>query len=183
MHLCSSGAFEHCRDSFGQYFKVQKQRPVVDVFHVELHPLLEGNVGAAVDLPEAGDARADGEAASMPVFVKAFVIPFGEGSGADKAHISFEDVYELGELIQAGFAEEFSDFGDAGIVVDLEDRALGFVEGFEFSLFLLCSLDHGPEFAEAESPFVEADAVLGEKDRSWRGELDEEGYEGKKGCR
>lgn len=39
---------------------------MVDVFHVQFHPLLEGNGTPAVDLPKAGDAGPDAEAATVP---------------------------------------------------------------------------------------------------------------------
>ena len=47
---------------------------MVDVFHVELHPFFEGDGTAPVDLPQAGDARADAEPAALPVLTESLVI-------------------------------------------------------------------------------------------------------------
>ena len=43
--------------------QVARQAPVVDVLHVQVHPLLEGDLVAAGDLPDAGEARAHGQPA------------------------------------------------------------------------------------------------------------------------
>ena len=37
------------------------------------------------------------------------------GAWADKAHVAFEDVPELGEFVDAGFANDVSDAGDTGV--------------------------------------------------------------------
>jgi hypothetical protein len=34
-------------------------------------------------------------------------------SGADEAHVAFEDVEEFGEFVEAGAAEEFAERGEA----------------------------------------------------------------------
>src|SRR5258708_40184846 len=49
--------------------EVLRQAPVVDVLHVEVHPLLEGDLVTTTHLPEAGQARANREAAALPRFV------------------------------------------------------------------------------------------------------------------
>jgi hypothetical protein len=48
-----SAAREHNRHGLQYELKVVRERPVVDVLHVEIHPLLEGNLIPATDLPDA----------------------------------------------------------------------------------------------------------------------------------
>lgn len=68
---------------------------VVDVFFgVEVHRF----VGAAVDLPPAGDALGNGEAGELPRFVF-FDEPGEFRPWADEAHFSFDDVEELGKFV------------------------------------------------------------------------------------
>jgi hypothetical protein len=59
--------------------KVQPDRPIVDVCLVYLHPLLEGKFIAPADLPEAGDAGLDRDAAAVEPIV---AIDLGEKWGA-----------------------------------------------------------------------------------------------------
>ena len=40
---------------------------------------------SAVDLPEAGDSRADTESSALPVRIKTIVISYGQGSGTHQA--------------------------------------------------------------------------------------------------
>ena len=48
-----------------------------------------------------------------------------EGADADHAHIAPEHVEELGEFVEAGLAEESTDFGDAWIVFAFELEVVG----------------------------------------------------------
>jgi len=148
---------------------------VIDIVHVEFHPLVKWSGASAVDLPEAGDARADAEAAALPVLIKSFVIPDWKGPGAYQAHVAFQDIKELWELINAGFSQEFSEASEARIVLDLEYRPAHLVEVCNLGEPLFGALNHGSKLEEAKSPFVKAHPLLDEKDWSWRGELDQEG--------
>src|SRR5882672_1246447 len=49
-------------DGLQKDLHVQSQSPVVDVREVQLHPLVEVDVVAAGDLPQAGEAGADAQA-------------------------------------------------------------------------------------------------------------------------
>src|ERR1019366_7284286 len=75
-------------NGFGQDFDIEAERPLVDVLHIQLHPLVEVDGAAPVDLPQAGDARADAEAAAVPVLIESLVITLGKRPGAHQAHIA-----------------------------------------------------------------------------------------------
>ena len=63
---------------------------------------------------------------------------------------------------------------DARVVGDLEDRAAHFVHGLQFVFELLGVGDHGAEFVKRERRAVEAGALLPEKDRAGRSQLDQQ---------
>ena len=95
-------------------FQIQPQGPVVNVFQIQPHPVAEiGDVVAAADLPEAGEAGFDAQAAAMRQIVKTFDFVHRQRARADEAHLAAQDVKELGKFINAEFAEEFADGRDA----------------------------------------------------------------------
>src|SRR5687768_15656792 len=50
--------------------RVERERPLVDVLEVELHPVIEAQVAAATDLPESCDTLGNTEAANEPCFTE-----------------------------------------------------------------------------------------------------------------
>jgi hypothetical protein len=48
------------------------------------------------------------ESAALPVFVEAGIVAHRQRAGADQTHVAFEDVEELGQFVDACFAEEWS---------------------------------------------------------------------------
>src|ERR1035441_6976426 len=83
------GSLHNCRDCPYQNLHVEPQRPAVDVFHVKVHPLIERDGTPTANLPKAGDAGADAEAATLPVFVEAGVVAHRQWAGTDQAHVAF----------------------------------------------------------------------------------------------
>ncbi len=165
-------------DRFQEDLDVQADGPVVDVFRVQPDDFLEVRDRApAGDLPHAGDAGLGGQAGAVVVFVFLPLV-LRRGTGAHQGHVSPEDVEELGELIQAGAADEFADAGlllpvhnpvpdDARIPVELEHHAVGVaVLGLEFLFAVLGVHVHGAEFVDRETLAVLADAGLPEEDRA-----------------
>ena len=55
---------------------------MVDILHIQFHPLVERGIAAAVHLPKAGDSWTDAEAAAVPVLVETVVIPDRKTPGA-----------------------------------------------------------------------------------------------------
>ncbi|PIT17481.1 hypothetical protein BGI32_02540 [Snodgrassella alvi] len=86
------------------------------------------------------------------------------GAGADKAHVAFEDIPELGQFVDAGFADDVADAGDAGVA---QLRHLGAV------FFGVAA--HAAEFVDAEFAAAAADAVLAEQDVTGAFEFDGDG--------
>lgn len=92
--------------------------------------------------------------------------------GADQAHVANQDVEKLGQLIQAGLSQESAYARDAGVVFNLEHRALHLVLCHQVLFAGLGVCVHGAEFIEAEITPVFSDPLLREKDRSRRIYLD-----------
>jgi len=113
--------------------EVEPEGPVIDVGGVEGDSFLEVfDAVAAGDLPEAGEAGFDAEAAALGVFFDAFDFVDREGARADEAHFASEDVEELGEFVDAEAPEPGTEVEDAGVVAGFEDGAVHFVMGGEF---------------------------------------------------
>lgn len=69
---------------------------MVDVVHIELHPLVKCGIASTADLPKAGNAWFDAESAAVNVVFKALEIPYREWPWADQAHIALQYVEKLG---------------------------------------------------------------------------------------
>lgn len=110
---------EDNRDSTPEKYEIQPDAPVMHVPAVHLYALGVVDVASAAGLPHAGDAGEDGV-----VLFDIFPIPrdffLDDGTGTNKAHFAFEDVQELGQLIEAGLSKEGTTLCDAGIVLQFE---------------------------------------------------------------
>lgn len=99
--------------------EIQPDAPVMHVPAVHLYALGVVDVAASAGLPHAGDAGEDGV-----VLLYIFPIPrdflLDDGTGTDEAHLTFEDIQELRQFIEAGLSKEGTALCDAGIVLQLE---------------------------------------------------------------
>lgn len=99
--------------------EIQPDAPVMHVPAVHLYALGVVDVAASTGLPHAGDAGEDGV-----VLLDIFPIPrdffLNNGTGTDEAHLTFEDIQELRQFIEAGLSKEGAALCDAGIVLQLE---------------------------------------------------------------
>lgn len=163
--LCGSRSLQNGGNGLRQDFEVEPERPVIDVFHVEFHPFFEGNGAAAVDLPQAGDARADAEAVAVPVLIESLVIAHGKRPGADQAHVALQDVEELRKLINTRLPQELPHGREARIISDLEHRPARLVQVLDLALPLGRIRHHGPELVQVKPWLVAADALLNEEAR------------------
>ena len=59
-----------------------------------------------------------------------------------------------------------------GILFDLEDRTIGFVQVLDLFQTGFCVDHHGPELVDVEHSLVQAEALLHKKDRTGRGQFD-----------
>src|ERR1019366_9044422 len=151
---------------------IERHGHVLDVVEVVFQlgdGVLEGVAVLVVDLRPAGDAGA--HAVALAVIGNLFAEGFDElgalGAGADDGHLAFEDVEELGQLVEADGAKKAADFGDAGIVLLCPYGA-----GGEFGVDA-----HGTELVHGEERAIETDAGLAVEHGSGGGEADGEGGE------
>lgn len=110
---------EYNRNGAPEEHEIQPYAPVMDVPAVHLDSFGIVYIASAAGLPHAGDAGEDGV-----VLLDIFPIPrdffLNDGAGSDEAHFAFEDVQELGQLIEAGLSKEGAALCDAGIVLQFE---------------------------------------------------------------
>lgn len=103
--------FQNTHNRLKQNLKIQPHIPIRNILRIQLHHFLEiCNLASAAYLPHAGDSGFDGETGAVVEFV---FFPFVEcgWAGAYQGHVAFQDIEELGEFIQAGFADEVADSG------------------------------------------------------------------------
>ena len=138
-------------DGYGapEHDNVDPYAPVVDVPAVHVDALGVVDVAAAAGLPHAGDAGAYHVVVFDVVAIEMNFFPH-DGTGADEAHFSFEDVQELGEFVQAGPAEKVAGTGDSRVIFQFERGFPFFLRrwiGCEEFLEALRGVDaHGAEF-------------------------------------
>ena len=110
---------EDNRNGAPEEHEIQPDAPVVDVPAVHLDSFGIVYIASSAGLPHAGDAGEDGV-----VLLDIFPIPrdffLDNGAGSDEAHFAFQNVQELGQLIEAGLSKEGTALCDTGIVLQFE---------------------------------------------------------------
>ena len=110
---------EDDRNGAPEEHEIQPDAPVMHVPAVHLDALGVVDVAASAGLPHAGDAGEDGV-----VLLDIFPIPrdffLNNGTRTDEAHLTFEDIQELRQFIEAGLSKEGAALCDAGIVLQFE---------------------------------------------------------------
>lgn len=110
---------EDNRNGAPEEHEIQPDAPVMHVPAVHLYALWIVDVAASAGLPHAGDAGEDGV-----ILLDIFPIPrdffLNDGAGSDEAHLAFENIQELRQLIEAGLSEESAALCYAGIVLQFE---------------------------------------------------------------
>lgn len=79
-------------------------------------------------MPRAGDAGAHAAVQRRVEAVVLLQFLAHHGTRPDQAHVAHEHVPELGQLVQAGLADEAAELGDARVVLELE-RGIPFGPG------------------------------------------------------
>ena len=118
-----------------QDLHIQPPRPVVGVFQVKLHPVVEVIAVPSTHLRKAGKAGMNTEAAMTPTLV----LTHFDGkrwSWLDQTDITAEYVPKVRQLIQAPATQIASDRTDPGGGPRLKDRASHFVAACNFGLSL-----------------------------------------------
>src|SRR5439155_9542155 len=172
--LVSAPSRKHGWERAGENGDVEPDRPVLDVVEVEPDEIVEAQVDAAGDLPEAGHPREH----EIPLAVpreQLLVVANGKRPWADERHLAPEDVEDLRHLVELEAAQKATDRRNARIVLDLEERARGLVVSLERALALGCVGVHRPELHHSERVLSEADAPVAIEHRAARAELDRTG--------
>lgn len=107
------------RNGAPEEHEIQPHAPVMHVPAVHLYALGIVDITSSAGLPHAGDAGED-----RVVLLDIFPIPrnflLDDGTGTDEAHLTFENIQELRQLIEAGLSKEGAALCDAGIVLQFE---------------------------------------------------------------
>src|SRR5208282_3738975 len=177
-----AGGRENGGNGAQQNFQIKPQRPVINVFEVEPHPLLKvRDLVASADLPEAGDAGLHAQAAAVGQVVETSYLVHRQRTRTHEAHFTAQDIEELRQFVEAVTAEPFANARDARVIGHLEDGAAHFVHRRQFVFELLGVGDHGAEFVKRERHTTEAGALLLEEDRTWRSTFDGGGNQQEQG--
>lgn len=107
------------RNGAPEEHEIQPHAPVMHVPTVHLDSFGIVYIASAAGLPHTGDAGENGV-----VLLDIFPIPrnflLDDGTGTDEAHLTFEDIQELRQLIEASLSKESAALCDAGIVLQFE---------------------------------------------------------------
>lgn len=110
---------EDDRNGAPEEHEIQPDAPVMHVPAVHLHALGIVDIAAAAGLPHAGDAGEDG-VVLFDIFPISWHFCLYDRTGPYEAHLTFEDIQELRQLIEACLSKEGAALCDAGIVFQLE---------------------------------------------------------------
>lgn len=99
--------------------EIQPDAPVMHVPAVHLDSFGIVYIASSASLPHAGDAGKDGVVLfDISPIPRDFLLD--DRTGTDEAHLTFEDIQELRQLIEAGLSKESAALCDAGIVLQFE---------------------------------------------------------------
>lgn len=110
---------EDNRNSAPEKHEIQPDAPVMHIPAVHLDALGIVDIAAAAGLPHAGDAGEDG-VVLFDIFPISWHFCLYDRTGPYEAHLTFENIQELRQLIEAGLSKEGAALCDAGIVLQFE---------------------------------------------------------------
>lgn len=110
---------EDNRNGAPEKHEIQPDAPVMHIPAVHLDALGIVDIAAAAGLPHAGDAGEDG-VVLFDIFPISWHFCLYDRTGPYEAHLTFENIQELRQLIEAGLSKEGAALCDAGIVLQFE---------------------------------------------------------------
>ena len=120
-------AGQNCANSFAEYSAIESEAPVIYIFLVEADIAVEGRVQAACDLPQSRNPWSYIQAAKMfKIIVGIFTTRCRPWP--DQAHLTFQDVPKLRNLIDTELAQVSTGTSNAGVVGDFEQDFVSFVQ-------------------------------------------------------
>src|SRR5258708_25620093 len=175
----SAGAARQNDGRYGakQNGRVEPERPAIDVFKIELHPLIEREVAAARNLPKASQAGLDAKSSFLPCQFHAGRITQRQGPWSHDAHVSQQHINQLRQLVDAGPPQPTTDRRHSWIVANFEYRTGLLVQVLDFAHARFGIALHRPKLEHLETPFVQAHSLLHKEDRTFRFKLDNYGDE------
>ena len=87
-----------------------------------MHEVVEVELRAAGDLPEAGDAGEHEVALAVPV-LEHLEVALGKRPRPDQRHVAAQHVHQLGKLVEREAPQQSPHPGQAGVLTDLEQDA------------------------------------------------------------
>ena len=109
---------EHNLRGAGQDMKVQPRRPIANVITIQAHTIAISLPFPAGNLPQTGQARSD-SAIQREVQPVGRYLLFHNWPWADQAHLSPQDVPELGKLVETCSPEKPAHAGNARVMPQL----------------------------------------------------------------
>src|SRR5262249_5265754 len=169
---------KHGQRSSHQDLDVEPEGPGPRVLKVKANHIVETNAAAPRHLPQTGNARLDFQnSAPMPYTVCSKFVSDGR-TWSDKRHVPTQNIPELWNLIETGFAKELSHSRHARILFDFEDRLFHPVRGICDATidelvdkllmdFFIAIGAHGAEFEKRKCFAILAESLLPEKNRTF----------------
>ena len=147
---------------------IYPEAALFDILHVQIHPFLKREVIAVRgDLPIAAQTGCYIQALLFVVAVL-FHLAGKCRAGANDAHIALQDVPKLRQLVEAGLADKLAHAGNAGVILDLEHRAVHLVLFQQIVQFCLCVGAHRAELVELKRLTISSNTLLRENRASRR---------------
>src|SRR2546423_3302412 len=114
----------HGREREQQDAQVATQREILDVFALDGQPLVESQLAPAVNLHGSGQSGANVQPKAL---VRRVLLDDVDllGSRPDHAHVTAQDIDELGQLLEARSAQDPADARHTRILAELERRRVG----------------------------------------------------------
>ena len=170
-------ARDHVRDGLQNDAGVERQRPVVDVRHVQAHPGFKIDGIAAIERPETSEPGTHAQPAALPALVPLH-FAWNRRTRTHQRHVAAKHIEKLGQLVQRKPAQKPADRGQPRIVGNLGHHVFR-IEMRDLVHPFFRIDDHGAEFVEGEIPSVQPAADLSENHRPPGRELHQNGNEQK----
>lgn len=110
---------EDNRNGAPEKHEIQPDAPVMHIPAVHLDALGIVDIASSAGLPHASDAGED-RVVLLDIFPISWHFCLYDRTGPYEAHLTFENIQELRQLIEAGLSKEGAALCDAGIVLQFE---------------------------------------------------------------
>src|SRR5215208_7325452 len=116
--LMSSPRFKNCSYGSKKNIEIEPETGAFDIGNIQAQAIVEFQLGTPHDLPETGQSGHHIQPGGMPEFIS--LRSKRRRTRTDKTHLAFQNIEELGDLVQAGLSQKPSNTGNTRIVCDLK---------------------------------------------------------------